>query len=474
MKNNVKLIGLCLIVIITAALMPGCDSRKIATTRELPQCLDELSLTGMWSAVSDKADIQDDSAKLGTFHLNAGPDGKIDSLSFGFQGKNKKEIPCFYLAEMGREGKIDIREYEGEPFSLFAHPMDVFTEVDKLGLASLEPGETGFAMAIDFHSGNISCSYDQHDIYHLEGGELLPLKEFHSTAPGCFISVAKVYPVEEEEGSTVNSVTAGRTHQVWFLSEDINRAEIVEYLDYGQKANYDDFVLGIQSVLPEGWKMELIAQEGLMVPPHGLNEPLFRIDFVDRTHQFEAQGGQMRFPSLRLYFYDIQGKGAVLEAIEQKKIYSWDIPDYFDESAEYIVVTSPLYINGGCFSNEAITLYEPLEKVLKDYFNTTPNFSPLVQQTEEIPSLQIVSLTSPVRPGVEASLATQTIPGAECYLTIDYGLSGISTLPRKTADGSGRVSWTWTALNFRGVWQVEVRAGYGGKTASQYTLFTIE
>jgi len=140
-------------------------------------------------------------------------------------------------------------------------------------------------------------------------------------------------------------------------------------------------------VLLEGWEMELITQEGLMGHPHGLNEPLFRIDFVDRTHNFEVPGGQMRFPSLRLYFYDIREKDAVLEVIEQEKIYSWDIPDYFDETVEYIVVTSPLYINGGCFSDEAMSFYEPLEKVLKDYFNTTPNFSPLVQQTEEIPSL---------------------------------------------------------------------------------------
>lgn len=76
-------------------------------------------------------------------------------------------------------------------------------------------------------------------------------------------------------------------------------------------------------------------------------------------------------PSLRLYFYDIQEKDAILETIEQEKIYSWDVPDYFDETAGLIIVTSPLYINGGCFSDEAIALYWPLEKALKGYFNTT-------------------------------------------------------------------------------------------------------
>ncbi len=368
---------LCLIALIVA--MPGCSGTKVTVTRELPQKLDKLSLTEMWNVVADTADIQERSAELGEMHLRTGADGGVDSLYFTFQGRNEKGIPCIYFAEMGREGKIDIREYEDEPVLLSAHPMTVFAEIDKLGLASMEPGEAGLSLQLGFQYGDIGYSYDHLDLYHLEDGELIPLKEivFHSRDPWCTVSVFELYPVAVEEGSMASSVKTApgpvrpgeRTSQIWFLSEDVNKAEIVEYLGNGWKSDYDDFVSGIQDVLPEGWEMESISQEGLMGHPHGLNEPLFRIDFVDRTHQFEGPGGRTYFPSLRLYFYDIQEKGTVLETIEQEKVYSWDVPDYFDKTAEYIVVTSPLYINGGCFSDEAMSLYEPLEKALKDYFN---------------------------------------------------------------------------------------------------------
>jgi len=131
---------------------------------------------------------------------------------------------------------------------------------------------------------------------------------------------------------------------------------------------YGSFVTGIQEVLPDGWEMELIDRKGAMGHPHGLNEPLFRINFVDRTHQFKDLGGRAHFPSLRLYFYDLHEKDAILETIKREELYSWDVPDYFDETTEYIAVTSPLYINGGCFSDEAMSLYEPLDKALKGYF----------------------------------------------------------------------------------------------------------
>lgn len=443
----------CLITVFAVAVLPGCSGTKIAVTRELPQELDKLSLTEMWNVVAETADLQEQGAELGYLYLRADADGNVDSLYLNFAGWNEKGRPCIYFAELGRKGKIDIREYETNSVSAAKHPLKVFEEIDKLGLASLEPGERGLVLQINFQSGDVGYSYNYLNLYQLEGGELLPLNEivFHSNYPWCTISVFKLGPVDSDmvtdNGSVISStvttapgpITPGeRTSQMWFLSEDINKAEIVEYLE--NEPGYGDFVSGMQDVLPEGWEMELITQEGLMGHPHGLDEPLFRIDFVNRTHQFEAPGGQASFPSLRLYFYDIREKDAILETIEQEKIYSWDVPDYFDETAEYIVVTSPLYINGGCFSDEAMSLYTPLEKALKNYFDVPSGLSPLVQQMEEVPSLQIISLTSPVKPGTEASLVAQTMPGAECNMTIDYGPSGISTLPRKTADGSGRVS----------------------------------
>jgi len=135
-----------------------------------------------------------------------------------------------------------------------------------------------------------------------------------------------------------------------------------------QKHVDSDFISGINDVLPNGWEMEVIGQKGAIGHPHGLEEALFRIDFVDHTHQFSDSGGRATFPSARLYFYDIHETDSVLETIKREAIYSWDVPDYFDETAKYIVVTSPLYINGGIYTEEAMALYQPLDTVLKEYF----------------------------------------------------------------------------------------------------------
>ena len=104
---------------------------------------------------------------------------------------------------------------------------------------------------------------------------------------------------------------------------------------------------------------------------------------------------------------------------------------------------------------------------------TPPQLFPSTQQPTK-PFLEIISVTSPVRPLANATLVAQSDAGAECSITIDYGPSGVQCLHPKIADGSGKVSWTWTVGNFRGVWQIVVTASYGGETVSHYTFFTIQ
>ncbi len=104
--------------------------------------------------------------------------------------------------------------------------------------------------------------------------------------------------------------------------------------------------------------------------PHGLNESLFRIDFIDPAHKFAWPYGQESSPSLRLHFYNISDKSRILEIIRAEAMYSWDIPVYFDETAQYIVVSSPSYVNGGCYTDEAASLYKPLDTALKAYFKS--------------------------------------------------------------------------------------------------------
>lgn len=87
-------------------------------------------------------------------------------------------------------------------------------------------------------------------------------------------------------------------------------------------------------------------------------------------------------------------------------------------------------------------------------------------------------MTSPVSQGAEATLVAQTAPGAECDITVYYqsGESTASGLFPKTADNSGRVSWTWKvgAKTTPGPWEIVITASYSGKIVSQTTYFEVK
>ncbi len=55
-----------------------------------------------------------------------------------------------------------------------------------------------------------------------------------------------------------------------------------------------------------------------------------------------------------------------MKVIEKERIYSWNIPIYFGETDEFVVVTSPAYVNGGLFTLEARRGLRPMWKVLRD------------------------------------------------------------------------------------------------------------
>lgn len=59
----------------------------------------------------------------------------------------------------------------------------------------------------------------------------------------------------------------------------------------------------------------------------------------------------------------------------------------------------------------------------------------------------VVSITSPIKRGLDATIAIRTTPGASCsisYRTPAGTLSQASGLFQKTADSGGNASWTWT------------------------------
>lgn len=59
--------------------------------------------------------------------------------------------------------------------------------------------------------------------------------------------------------------------------------------------------------------------------------------------------------------------------------------------------------------------------------------------------IRVVSLTSPVSPGDDASITIQTASNASCSITVIYksGPSRARGLYPQSADSRGRVTWTW-------------------------------
>jgi len=75
-------------------------------------------------------------------------------------------------------------------------------------------------------------------------------------------------------------------------------------------------------------------------------------------------------------------------------------------------------------------------------------------------ALEIVSVTSPISKGANATLTAKTYPNTSCSITV-YTKSGTSKaagLGPKTADASGMVSWTWKVgtNTTSGSWKIEV------------------
>jgi hypothetical protein len=135
------------------------------------------------------------------------------------------------------------------------------------------------------------------------------------------------------------------------------------------KPDRDTFISSIRNDLPAGWKCIVIKQDGKKGHPHGLEEPLMRIDLSSPGPSFQRTKGAGRelSPLIQLYLYDIADKSHVQEVIKKERLYSWDIPIYFGETEEYFIVTSPLYVNHGVFTEEAKQTIRPIWKVLRQH-----------------------------------------------------------------------------------------------------------
>lgn len=127
-------------------------------------------------------------------------------------------------------------------------------------------------------------------------------------------------------------------------------------------------VLKINEGLPKGWQSELIIENEIVGNLKGLEEAIAKINFINIQEKMASSKDRWFNPTLVLYFYNIKEKDRILEVIKVESIYSSNIPIFFDETKNYIILTSPLYVNAG-HVKEGAELNQPLSKSLKTFFN---------------------------------------------------------------------------------------------------------
>jgi len=110
-----------------------------------------------------------------------------------------------------------------------------------------------------------------------------------------------------------------------------------------------------------------------------------------------------------------------------------------------------------------------------------PTAAPTAQPTATTAAvaltLDIVSVSSPIAPGANATLVAKTAPGANCTITVYYksGPSKAQGLTPKDADANGSVSWTWKVgtNTTPGTWRIVVTASKNGQRVTKETSFVV-
>jgi len=105
--------------------------------------------------------------------------------------------------------------------------------------------------------------------------------------------------------------------------------------------------------------------------------------------------------------------------------------------------------------------------------------TPVETQVEASPDLflDIISVSSPIRHGRDATLVANTLPGATCSIAVYYssGASSAQGLITKQANSNGSVSWTWRvgSRTTPGSWRIVVTASLNGETVRVTTYFQV-
>jgi len=124
----------------------------------------------------------------------------------------------------------------------------------------------------------------------------------------------------------------------------------------------DDFC----NVKPTGWDCEIIqANFDKNDIPKNANEPMAIIKYKNRNAELVLFSDTKVNPSLVLDLYSIKQKQEIIDFIKSQPFYSWCIPMYYGETRDYFIVTSPCFINGGIYAEQADSSIIGLQNAIK-------------------------------------------------------------------------------------------------------------
>ena len=120
------------------------------------------------------------------------------------------------------------------------------------------------------------------------------------------------------------------------------------------------------AITPDGWECEVVTSNfSLSNIPAKTETPIAIVKYINLNVTFTRYDNAKINPSLKLDFYPIEKKDALIEFIKSQQLYSWCIPMYYGETEDYFILTSPCFINGGAFTDEANESISDLHEALK-------------------------------------------------------------------------------------------------------------
>jgi hypothetical protein len=123
----------------------------------------------------------------------------------------------------------------------------------------------------------------------------------------------------------------------------------------------DDFC----NIKPYGWECNIIQTDFSRNDiPQNAKEPMAIIKYKNPNREFVRFSDTKVYPSLILNLYSIDQKQELIELIKSQQIYSWCIPIYYGETKDYFILTSPCFINGGNFTEQADSSIVDLQNAL--------------------------------------------------------------------------------------------------------------